>query len=502
MAAAAKYAKANAWIEHTLRISPAVVGWVIGKGGVHIRDVIEGSGAKVWIDQESMGPEEMRIVYVKGKKDCVNAAVEMVKDLAYDAPYVGGPHTVVDEGNNEEGAAKTSSASQQKPAPPATLTKRDSVKVSSPNLSQQQTCPPQCQPARAEPVSPELPSPTQEPAPVSAPAIASSPAPAPVAARTPAPVQEPDTAPSQPVLQDNADSFLKPPEPDDMGMPLQLSPSYDAGGEMVPQQRQNPAVVSPAPGFSPFSTPGPNPAPAASVPPTQGTGSGGASSLLTFLESQKACLKGSPSDFQKWLSESEDISTIEDLAEAVKDDAYMKEVLQPGDGSVGVKGFKRAAFKKAAVATVENANEDDVKVADNGTKQDNLGTECTSGAVQAAGFASSGSVSPGLSGSSDIPTELICPITHVLMVQDPVLAADGMTYERSAIQMWFERQRSEVEVAQRELMVDPTSQRARSIVERGVLSPVTHTKMPSLSLISNVALRTMARDVSSSQPLY
>lgn len=28
------------------------------------------------------------------------------------------------------------------------------------------------------------------------------------------------------------------------------------------------------------------------------------------------------------------------------------------------------------------------------------------------------------------PAELICPITHELMTEDPVLAADGVTYER------------------------------------------------------------------------
>lgn len=508
-AIAAKYAKANAWIEHTLRISPAVVGWVIGKGGIHIREVMEGSGARVWIDQESMGPEEMRIVNVKGKKECVDIAVELVKDLAYDAPYVGGEHTIIDGGNNQEGDAKQSaapeatvSAAQLKPTPLAPATKRDSAKVSP--SSKQQPSPPQCQPTRAEPVSPELPSPVQEPAPVSAPAVAPAPA------RTPAPkatpVHTPDIAPRQPVLENKANPTLKPPEPDDMGMPLQmgmpiqLSPCYDAGGETTPSLRPDPAVVSPAPDFSPTSTPGSNVAPEASVSLAYGTSSDGAPAVLALLESLKACLKGSPAEFHKWLSESEDITTIEDFAEAVKDDAYMKEVLQPGDGSVGVKGFKRAAFKKAVLAAAEEA----AKNAANGAKPETVATGCIGGAAQVDGQTSNGHVNPGnVSGPADIPTELICPITHVLMVQDPVLAADGMTYERSAIQMWFERQRSEVEAAQRGLMADPTSQRARSIVERGVLSPVSHIKMPSLSLIPNLALRTMARDVArASQSLY
>eukprot|EP00566_Odontella_aurita_P003745 CAMPEP_0113568326 /NCGR_PEP_ID=MMETSP0015_2-20120614/23789_1 /TAXON_ID=2838 /ORGANISM="Odontella" /LENGTH=1317 /DNA_ID=CAMNT_0000470859 /DNA_START=374 /DNA_END=4327 /DNA_ORIENTATION=+ /assembly_acc=CAM_ASM_000160 len=504
-AAAAKYAKANAWIEHTLRISPAVVGWVIGKGGVHIRDVMEGSGAKLWIDQESMGPEDMRIVFIKGKKDSVETAVEMVKDLAYNAPYVGGHHTVVDNENKEsEGAPSTSAAigaadasMEKQPAPPAPTTKGESAKTSPSNPLQPETSQPQCQPARAEPVSPVLPAtePVPPPAPSSTPASTAAPATTPA----PVPVHVPHTASSQLIVENNSEPFLKLQEPDDMGMPLQLSPSY-VHGEIPHTLRSETAVVTLAQGFAPFPTAAPDAAPVTPVP--QDTSHEGDSALLTFLELQKACLKGLPSDFHLWLSESEDIAVIEDLAEAVKDDSYVKEVLQPGDGTVGVKGFKRAAFKKAVLAAAEKAGGADEKLMENDTKVKNVATARIVGATQMTRFdrnINTGSVG----GPADIPTELVCPITHVLMVQDPVLAADGMTYERSAIQMWFERQNSEVEAAQRELMVDPTSQRARSIVERGVLSPVTHTKMPSLSLIPNVALRTMARDVSrSSQSLY
>ncbi len=38
---------------------------------------------------------------------------------------------------------------------------------------------------------------------------------------------------------------------------------------------------------------------------------------------------------------------------------------------------------------------------------------------------------------SEMLEELECPITHTLM-QDPVVAADGMTYERGAIERWLE----------------------------------------------------------------
>lgn len=40
------------------------------------------------------------------------------------------------------------------------------------------------------------------------------------------------------------------------------------------------------------------------------------------------------------------------------------------------------------------------------------------------------------SNDSDLPLEFICPITHELM-RDPVVLEDGFTYERSAINEWF-----------------------------------------------------------------
>ena len=66
---------ASARAECVMHMSPAVVGWVIGKGGSRIRDMMEESGAKIWIDQESMGAKEARVVYVSGKRSSVDAAV-------------------------------------------------------------------------------------------------------------------------------------------------------------------------------------------------------------------------------------------------------------------------------------------------------------------------------------------------------------------------------------------------------------------------------------------
>lgn len=72
--------------ECVMQMSPSVVGWVIGKGGQRIRDLMEESGAKVWIDQEKAKPQECRNVYVSGERKCVDAAVRMVKDIVAKAP--------------------------------------------------------------------------------------------------------------------------------------------------------------------------------------------------------------------------------------------------------------------------------------------------------------------------------------------------------------------------------------------------------------------------------
>ena len=82
-------ATASARGECVMHMSPLVVGWVIGKGGQRIRDMMEESGAKIWIDQESMAADEARVVYVSGKRSSVDSAVRMVKDLVAKAPFAG-----------------------------------------------------------------------------------------------------------------------------------------------------------------------------------------------------------------------------------------------------------------------------------------------------------------------------------------------------------------------------------------------------------------------------
>lgn len=75
--------------ECVMQMSPVVVGWVIGKGGQRIRDLMEESGAKVWIDQEKAKPEEVRSVYISGDRKSVDQAVRMIRETVSKAPIDG-----------------------------------------------------------------------------------------------------------------------------------------------------------------------------------------------------------------------------------------------------------------------------------------------------------------------------------------------------------------------------------------------------------------------------
>jgi far upstream element-binding protein len=75
--------------ETVMEMDPSIVGFVIGKGGQKIRDLMDESGAKVWIDQESMGMHEPRIVYVSGAKKAVDIAVKMIQGMVKDADNPG-----------------------------------------------------------------------------------------------------------------------------------------------------------------------------------------------------------------------------------------------------------------------------------------------------------------------------------------------------------------------------------------------------------------------------
>lgn len=67
-------------------IASTLVGWVIGKGGQRIRDMMEASGAKIWVDQEKVKGQPTRNVFISGDKDCVEQGVRLVKDVIANAP--------------------------------------------------------------------------------------------------------------------------------------------------------------------------------------------------------------------------------------------------------------------------------------------------------------------------------------------------------------------------------------------------------------------------------
>jgi WD40 repeat protein len=72
-----------------------------------------------------------------------------------------------------------------------------------------------------------------------------------------------------------------------------------------------------------------------------------------------------------------------------------------------------------------------------------------------------------------IPEEYLCPITHEIMT-DPVVAADGQTYDRKSITEWFSRGHRK--------------------------SPLTGSNLPNTNLLNNVALRKIIREYENKVP--
>jgi hypothetical protein len=72
--------------EAVVEIVSRLVGWMIGKNGQRIRDLMEESGAKIWIDQEKFKGQETRNVYISGDRESVDQAVLLVNDVITNAP--------------------------------------------------------------------------------------------------------------------------------------------------------------------------------------------------------------------------------------------------------------------------------------------------------------------------------------------------------------------------------------------------------------------------------
>ena len=166
--------------------------------------------------------------------------------------------------------------------------------------------------------------------------------------------------------------------------------------------------------------------------------------LLIFLQSQHQCIKGSVDEFYTWLIKSEDIDSMIALKEAVNEDDYLNDMKVGDGGGSGIKGFKRKAFQRA----VREYN------------------------TKSTGHSLPQCQMKNLSETLEPPDELVCPISLVLMTNDPVLAADGITYERASIEDWFKKSKAKGNI---------------------ICSPVHGTKLKNLALTPNIGTRNMAR---------
>jgi len=195
--------------------------------------------------------------------------------------------------------------------------------------------------------------------------------------------------------------------------------------------------------------------------------------LLIFLRSQESCIKGSVDEFYTWLVKSEDIDSMLALKEAVNEDDYLNDMKVGDGGGSGIKGFKRKAFLRAISEYFDD--ESDAK----------------STAEEHQSLPQGQKKNP--SETLDPPEELVCPISLNLMSNDPVVAADGITYERSSIKDWFEKSKAKISEAEKNLKHNPQSEADQRVVNNGVCSPVYGSKMESLSLMPNTIVRNMAR---------
>jgi len=491
----ARHADRN--VEHAMYMSRKAVSYIIGKKGNVVKEIMRESGAKVANDPVKKGNDENRVVSITGTQKSVDAAIEMITERL--------PEYIVEPGPREStSTVELVSKDSSKPTtatPPADAS--TSVRVPSPTDSSQPTnlvSPPQ--------LIRELQQVAEQSALLSSNASVSTGSGSSVseAARNSGTstslavvaygcreVQNIDPAfmgdmistmaahhPAPGMMQRNAAVSTGELIP----LMTPTAPHYPAPG----MTQNNAAVVTlePVPRVAPLIPDLPTPPGIMPLQqrmsqhhvaqdiakPTFETSlpSTPTKTLLEVLSEQKGSLKGSPEAFCEWLL-TEDIHNLKDLGEAVADEEYLREVLQQGDGTVGVKGFKRSAFKKAIMDASQDA------------------------------YNATGTGMEAIGAHSEPLTELVCPISHVLMTNDPVIAADGHTYERAAIEEWFEKQTTQViEAKQQMATVGADSQRARGIIERGVLSPMTHSQMLHLNLTPNHAVRTMARDAAASSP--
>ena len=226
--------------------------------------------------------------------------------------------------------------------------------------------------------------------------------------------------------------------------------------------------------------------------------------LLVFLRSQHQCIKGSVDEFYIWLVKSEDIDSILALKEAVSDEDYLNDTMKVGNGTSGVKGFKRKAFQRAVsecedTKPAENTHSHSLSQRERASVTTNASSSMSE--MNGSAFLPSNLFNdsprksiPGVTANlSDPPAELTCPISLALMTNDPVLAADGITYERAPIEDWFQKSMAKFHNAQENLKKNPFSEPDQRVAKAGICSPVHGTRMNSLALTPNLGVRNMCR---------
>ena len=183
-------------------------------------------------------------------------------------------------------------------------------------------------------------------------------------------------------------------------------------------------------------------------------------------------------EFYKWLK-SEDIDSMVALQEAVCDEDYLNNTMKVGNGTSGLKGFKRKVFQRAVKES---------------TNSDHFLSQNADAFIPSNLFSEEQKPSSHDAALNDPPEELVCPISLVLMTNDPVVAADGITYERASIDNWFQKSLAKVTRAQENLKRNPNSESDQRVVICGICSPVHGTRLVNLLLVSNIGIRNMARE--------
>eukprot|EP00602_Paraphysomonas_sp_CaronLab_P006781 CAMPEP_0185017450 /NCGR_PEP_ID=MMETSP1103-20130426/402_1 /TAXON_ID=36769 /ORGANISM="Paraphysomonas bandaiensis, Strain Caron Lab Isolate" /LENGTH=737 /DNA_ID=CAMNT_0027546869 /DNA_START=74 /DNA_END=2287 /DNA_ORIENTATION=- len=68
-------------------ISPSVVGWIIGRSGIRIKEIQAQTGCKMWVDQD-VPNDQPRKIYFHGTKQNIDSAVNRVSELVQTAPIL------------------------------------------------------------------------------------------------------------------------------------------------------------------------------------------------------------------------------------------------------------------------------------------------------------------------------------------------------------------------------------------------------------------------------